>query len=240
MKYTLTALSMVAIMLTTTARGAGIPTYDALNVVQTTKTAIQAAKQAANQLKQLKALRDYIDTMSGNYSMGDLVNGTVYRDARRYIPKNWRDTLRILETGNNPATYAGIEAAMEEARQDYSLPNAEAIFDDADSDLAQRYTQRNQHMFSTSGLARVAYRRSTDQLLNIEKLIDEIDSAEDMKATADLQNRILGQLALLQVEAMRLQAIFLERANTGFNVDTQRDRAIHIRVTRGDKLKFTP
>ena len=104
-----------AITLTPMTSFAGIPVIDVTNIVQNTLTAVRTLQQYEQmledyktQLEELDQATKQVESLTGNRDIGDLLNGGSYREARRYTPTTWRDTMHILEAGGLPGSVADV------------------------------------------------------------------------------------------------------------------------------------
>ena len=95
---TLLAVTLT-IFIGTPARAGGIPVIDVAHIVESVKQLIQMKEAYDKQKQQLEQAVKEVEALTGHRGIGDLLNSPIYRDARRYTPTTWQDTMRILKAG---------------------------------------------------------------------------------------------------------------------------------------------
>lgn len=213
MKKLLAIVSLSFMGMSGPASASGIPTVDVANILQTTISAIEAVEQTANQVIQIQRLIDQYqqqitqyESITGNYNMGTLLNSAAYRDARRMVPTTWQETLDMLDGAAAAAAQAQTQQAARDARtagQRYAAPD---IYPDVAVPDAVEYIRQANQVYTQIGYGQTSYARSTQNVADVEALSDEIDSASDLKAAVDLQNRLIAQNGILTAELIRLQS----------------------------------
>ena len=104
---------------------AQIPVTDVANFTQQILQYAQMALDYERQLEELIEARNQVDAITGNYFHGELLNGGAERDARRYTPTTWRDTLRILEAGGLPGSVADVRRIAGERSETFAIIGAD-------------------------------------------------------------------------------------------------------------------
>lgn len=175
---------------------AGIPVFDAANVMQ----AITSVQQLKAQLEQQKQI---YQAMNGSRGMGNLLNDPALKS---YLPADWQKVYDQLTAGG----LAGLSGSAAEIRK------ANQIFDcarlQAPNSRYQCEVQAGKVAHDTAfGLA--AYQQSVKRVDQIEALMRRINDTSDAKAIAELNARLQAENALIQNEQIKLQMFqFLSQA----------------------------
>ncbi|MBL4571592.1 MAG: hypothetical protein JKY40_10485 [Gammaproteobacteria bacterium] len=236
MKMTILSL-FLALALTGTAR-AQIPTIDIQSIIQTGELIVNTAEQLDQMRRQIELqIRRYdlqqqqYEASTGNYNMGDLLNSEAYREARRFIPRSWQETLELLEgaqAANHQRQSQEAARSAREAGQRYSTSD---LYEDDALDKAVRYGREARSVFTQIGVGQSNFDQSAVRTENIEFLIDQIDSAPDLKAATDLQNRLSAENAQLLGELIQLQSA--GQINAGeIRLNNMNRRAEDVRMSR--------
>lgn len=82
----------------------GIPVYDAASYAQLLTQLDQMTKEYQKQIEELSEAIKQTNALTGTRNMGDLANGSLENDLRRYLPNTWKETMDMINaTGLNPA-----------------------------------------------------------------------------------------------------------------------------------------
>lgn len=220
MRKQITILIVSALVFSGTASASGIPTVDVANIIQTTTTALNSISQVANQVEQIRNQIDQFnklqeqltqqvrqfDSISGNYNMGTLLNNPAYQDARRFIPTTWQETLDQLDGAMAAAHQRQTQQAARDARAAGQRFAAPAIYPDITEPDAVEYIRQANQVFTQMGVGQSNYQQTPQRITNMEDLGAEIDTATDLKAAIDLQNRINVEQGILMAELIRLNS----------------------------------
>ncbi len=221
MKQTYLAILFIVMGMSGTAQATGIPTVDIANILQTTTTAMESIDQTMNQVEQIsnqinqirnqveqiRQLDDQFKAMTGNYNMGALLDTIADRNFRRYVPRTWQETLDLIESGVAVAHQTEMQTAAREAREAGERYSTGDIYDDSDWETAKEYTRQAQKIYTVIGATQTAYDGTEKRFENLEALNGQIDTATDIKAATDLNNRILIENAALSNEVIRQIAL---------------------------------
>lgn len=216
-----------AITITPITSYAAMPVIDVTNIVQNTLTAIRTLQQYEQMLKDYKTQLDELDqaikqveSLTGNRGIGDLLNGGAYREARRYTPTTWRDTMRILEAGGLPGSVADVLAIYEGHSDQYQIAerNVYNVVDE-DAPNAVAFAQRRDTNFAAMAVSEASYNQSQHRMENYESLMASIEDAVDMKAIGDLTARINAENGTALAELIRLTAVQMQQVAAVQNHD---------------------
>ncbi|WP_299844518.1 type IV secretion system protein [uncultured Jannaschia sp.] len=193
-----TAAAAILTVIAGTAHAQGVPTFDAASVAQAIAQLEQMRQDYANQLQQL-------ESMTGNKAISGILNGASDIAARESA-----DSLSAIMSGGMtgaaiPGNASALTARMNELKTTFALPDINSFLA---SDTPQDRALATQ---AGAGLAAVAtaedtYARANTSMGRVNQLIGQIDANADLKASVDYNTRMLGEIAVLLNESLRLQA----------------------------------
>lgn len=192
--------------LSTTASAQGIPVYDnAQNINQ--------LKEIANMVEQLNRMQDQLDTqiqmreaMSGGRNMGDLLNGNLERDMRRYTPNQLEDMLEGKNFGGAQSEVGGAYARL---NTEYDpLTSAEY---GSNHPSAKAYQKQVQTTFAALSASEGAYNNAAKRTDNYEAMLTELNSTTDIKAAIDLQTRANIENGMVLNELTKLISLQMQQ-----------------------------
>ena len=190
----------------------GWPVIDVANLVENLRQFAQMELTYARQLEELQRAAEQVEAMTGHSGMGALLNSPLYRDARRYTPVSWQDTLRILDAGGLPGSAADTRAIYEGVAEDYRVGSgAEIDRRDEASPNAIAHERRRDTAYASMAIAERAFDEANTRTVNYEALMARIESTENAKAIADLSTRVEVENGLSLNELVRLQTIRLQQ-----------------------------
>lgn len=193
-------------LLSTQSFAAGIPVFDAANVMQ----AITSVQQLKAQLEQQKQI---YQAMNGTRGMGNLLNDPALRN---YLPADWQKIYDQLSTGG----LAGLSGSAAEIRKATKVFDCERLH--APNSRYQCEVQAAK-VAQDKAFGLAAYEQSVKRVDQIEALMRRINDTSDAKAIAELNARLQAENALIQNEQIKLQMFqYLSQAE---------DRAIQQRKT---------
>ena len=195
-----------------TARAGGLPVVDVTNLIESLRQLAQMELAYARQLQQLERAAEQVEAMSGHSGMGVLLNGPRYRNARRYTPRSWQDTLRILDAGGLPGSAADTRTIYKRVSKDYRIGSGANIDRrDDTSPNAIAHQRRRDTAYASMAVAERAFDEANTRTVNYEALMARIESTENAKAIADLATRVEVENGLSLNELVRLQTIRLQQ-----------------------------
>lgn len=182
----------------------GIPVVDAAHVAETVAGWAAQAKDMGSQLSQLKQqyqqMQQQYQSLTGSRGMSDLMNSSVFQQARRMLPPDAQQALNLANGGsygNMGSAINGIKQATTTLSPDsFSSPTA----------ANQWQTELNQAA-ANKALSMEAYTAAAQRLQNLEDMTAEISQTQDPKAIAELQARIATEQGMIQNEQSKLQAL---------------------------------
>ena len=122
-----------------------------------------------------------------------------------------------------PGNSSALTTRINDLKTMFDLPNIDTFLSSATPQDRALATQAG------AGLAAVAtaedtYARANSSMGRVNQLIGQIDSNADLKASVDYNTRMLGEIAVLLNETLRVQAVTANAAGTDA-LQAARDRA---------------
>jgi len=235
--------SASVLMAATPAQSGGIPTFDGANVAQALEQLLQLKlthgveesqlkklnEQVLEAIKTVTALQRQIDqlerqyeSLTGSRGMGELLNGTTEKKARR-IAETLGDINGTLFDGGLPATNA-LSSEIASLRQTYQIPDAADLFDE--TRVPAKVAAHNFASSATSTaivLSEDAFARANASIARVESLLSSVDATPDLKASVDINTRLMAELAFMLADRTRLDAAASQMRAALAN-ETLRDR----------------
>jgi len=207
-----TALTLATTLLASTpVYAGGLPTFDAVSLTQDILKLKELRDQVQNGIDLVNEAKDTVentqnmlDSMSGERAMGALFNGEFEKSFREHMPATFNEVLDLENAGGEASSYV---ASIKEV---YQPTNASEIWDDTSTPRAQRYQRGVNYTVNTMAISESAYEVAAQRNLTIEALQEELDKTTDLKASIDLQSRILIEQSYINNELVRLQALALQ------------------------------
>ena len=244
MRRSISILAITAALFATSpAHTSGIPTFDGANVTQALAQLLQLQLTHGveeNQLDRLKAqVREAIKTvtaldrqidqlerqyesLTGSRGMGGLLNGTTEKKARR-IADTLGDINATLLGAGIPAANP-LSAQIATLRETYQIPDAAELFDA--NRVPAKVAAHNFANASTSTaivLSEDAFTRANTSITRVESLLASVDTTPDLKASVDINTRMMAELAFMMADQSRLDAAASQMQAALAN-ETLRDR----------------
>lgn len=198
-----------------TAGAGGFPVIDIANLAQAIQQYIQLTEQLAQlQQQYTQQVRQY-ESLTGLRNMGQLFNGAVEQQMRSYAPTSWQQSLQVLQQGGLPGSAADVVRAAQTFAQQHGISaNANAVFpaNGGDNDSARAYTAATSTAAASAGLSTAAYDQSQARMQRVQGYLQQIDSAPDLKASIDLNARLMAEVnesltQMIQLQAAQMQTV---------------------------------
>jgi len=160
----------------------------------------KAHLDTANQLKQLH---------EGHYGLGDLKNTAADLKNRQWSPETWEDALQNL-AGGNKARYDALVKAYEK--------NNDFLSDDEFSKGAsqanvKQYKKKRAVNEAVTVQTTYAFDELSKHIKTVHELSAKIESSSNQgtKSALDLNARLLAEIAYIQVQSLKLQALMSQQ-----------------------------
>jgi type IV secretion system protein VirB5 len=184
MQYKKIVICLSMIWATSSAIAAGIPTFDATNLVQAVETVKNLKEQIKNQVAQIEKLEAQHKALTGSRNVGSILNNPALKDN---IPSEWKDVYDKVKKGQIPGTN------FAQLKQESGLVSN-------DPEKQKQYDV----VLSNKALNMAALKKTEERLDNIEKLMKRVDTSADSKEAQDLIARVSAEQAIIQNDQMKL------------------------------------
>lgn len=165
-------------------------------MINQAQTMAQWAKQYEQMVQQITHLKNQYDSMTGTRGLGQILNNPALRT---YLPDQWASIYDQVRKGQ-------LQGVSSRATSIYS---AEGF----DPNATGGRKRQLDVLAANKAITMQAYDASLARVQNINALMQQADATGDVKAAADLQNRMAAENALIQNEQVRLNlAMQLQQA----------------------------
>lgn len=198
-----------------TAGASGFPVIDIANLAQAIQQYIQLTEQLAQlQQQYTQQVRQY-QSLTGLRNMGQLFNSSVEQQMRSYAPTSWQQSLQVLQQGGLPGSAADVVRAAQTFAQQHGInATANLVFpaNGGDNDSARAYTAATSTAAASAGLSAAAYDQSQARMQRVQAYLQQIDNAPDLKASIDLNARLMAEVnesltQMIQLQAAQMQTV---------------------------------
>lgn len=198
-----------------TAGAGGLPVIDVANLAQAIQQYIQLTEQLAQlQQQYTQQVRQY-ESLTGLRNMGQLFNSSVEQQMRSYAPTSWQQSLQVLQQGGLPGSAADVVRAAQTFAQQHGInATANLVFpaNGGDNDSARVYTAATSTAAASAGLSAAAYDQSQARMQRVQGYLQQIDNAPDLKASIDLNARLMAEVnesltQMIQLQAAQMQTV---------------------------------
>ncbi|EGZ44700.1 type IV secretion system protein [Neisseria wadsworthii] len=162
-----------------TAIAGGIPVFDGAAVAQAIQQGIQMGQQIQNQIKQITELKSQVKAITGNRNLGNILK----TEAMEQLPDEWRSVYS--------------EAMKAKGGNFKDLLSSKGYNRNADNDRLVKHFD----------LTLKAIKDSEVRFKNIKELMNRVNTTQDAKAAADLQNRIALENSYIQQNQTQLDML---------------------------------
>lgn len=171
------------------------------------QTMAQWAKQYEQMVQSITHLKSQVDAMTGPRGLGQILNNPALR---AYLPDQWASIYDQVK-------YRNLQGLSGKAAAIYSAEG----FDPNATDGRRRQLDV---LAANKAMTMQAYDATLGRVNNINELMRQANATGDVKAAADLQNRMAAENAMIQAEQNRLNlALELQRIETQLATE-QRNR----------------
>ncbi|WP_016687045.1 type IV secretion system protein [Neisseria sicca] len=175
-KKTVAALAVGLMVATAAPTIAAIPVYDGAAVAKAVEQVVKMGQQIDNQIKQITELKNQVKALTGNRNLGNILK----TEALEQLPDEWKSVY---------------DAAMQTKGGNFNnLLSSKGYNQNAD----------NERLIKHFDLTLKAIKDSELRFKNIKALMDKVNTTQDAKAAADLENRIALENAYIQQNQTQL------------------------------------
>lgn len=185
-----TSITAVAVLvMSTSAFATGVPVFNL-------QEAIQLGQQLKAMGEQLDQLKQQYGAVTGSYGRGGQ-GLTDAIDASSVVPGSWQDVVSQQKSGIYGSRQATYEKVM----------NTMSPGDFADQGEGANYKMSTDSVRSALAGGESLYDEAQTHLRNFQNLSQQVDTTQNVKDAADLQNRMSAELGMAQSAQTKLQAI---------------------------------
>lgn len=151
------------------------------------------------QYDELLALKDNI---TGSYGMGSLLDGLEDEASRRALPQTWQEVVQMQTQGfygDRLKHYSEMLPTIDTKLLSNNLQDRDVI----------GYKLSKENTQSAFAATEAVYNQLDKRLKTIETLVDQIDKTENVKATMDLNSRIVAETGFISLDLARLNSMQL-------------------------------
>lgn len=160
----------------------GIPVMDASSIAQ-------ALIQVEEMRKQYEQATEHLDSVTGSRNLGDLLRNP---ELRGYLPDNMKDVYDDMAG-------TGLDGSAED------IFEREAVDEPFEEARDRIYEREGRQAATDKAAGQRAFEGTSERFDQVDQLTSEISNTEDMKEIAELQARLQGEMAAIQVEMNRVQ-----------------------------------
>ncbi|SAL05222.1 type IV secretion system family protein [Caballeronia calidae] len=185
----------------------GVPVFNA-------QEAIQLAQQLQTMGEQLDQLKKQYATVVGSYGRGaEGLAGAINSSA--VVPGSWQDVVAQQKNG----TYANLQSTYGQ------VMNALSPSSFSNSNQGANYKLNTDATLAGLSVSEALYNESQTHLQNFQTLAQQVDTTQNVKDAADLQNRMTAELGMAQAAQTKLQALTARLSASQLNGSNQADAA---------------
>ena len=194
------------------AEATGIPTVDlaaTIQRIQQIQNGIDvlenAQKLLANGQKIIEQGERQYESISGVRDVGNLLNSRLYRENRKYLPTNWRDTLTLAKgvADGRYSTLSGAGQALAKANRIYERSQ---LGDGQRAVGVKRLTRDEEQVASIQTSSGATYERSAQRVEELQAMVEKVNQTKDLKESLDLVARMQAEQLFLLNELIQVQA----------------------------------
>jgi len=188
--------AMGGVVSTAPVQASGIPVLDVANLMNAIQQYTQMVEQLTQLQAQLQQAKQQYESLTGSRGLG----GIMPENYTGAVPRNWQETLAAIEGGGSVGSLA---TSIAEQASQLDDEHFNGVLDEVTASLRSNL----EHDASAQALNAQIYDNSGDRFERLQGLMGEINSAQDMKAIADLQARLQVETGMLTNELIKLQAM---------------------------------
>lgn len=155
---------------------------------------------ARSQLAGIESLKSF---NSGHYGFGDLANNPIDLKHRQWSANTWDEALQNI-AGGNSERYQALVAAYQ---KNHILPDDDTYRKGASPSRLRQFQEGKVVNQAISVQATYVFNEINEHLKTIHALSTHIEKTPNTKSAVDLNSRLLTEIAYIQTESLKLQAL---------------------------------
>ena len=224
-------LVSAALLTASPALAAGVPVVDSAALAQWVQQIEQLKQTYEAELRQIEEMQRQLEALTGPRALGTLLNGAADIAAREAAESLDGIVTSAIEGSALPGAGADLSDRVAELREELDL-GALAAFRGSEEGQDRALAVQAGAGMAAVATAEEGYRRANAAMERVGDMIAAIETTTDLKASVDLNSRILAEVAVLLSESIRVQAAAAGSAGTEAAASA-RDRAAQRRVLQG-------
>ncbi|MBR27542.1 MAG: hypothetical protein CML46_11450 [Rhodobacteraceae bacterium] len=224
-------LVSAALLTASPALAAGVPVVDSAALAQWVQQIEQLKQTYEAELRQIEEMQRQLEALTGPRALGTLLNGAADIAAREAAESLDGIVTSAIEGSALPGAGADLSDRVAELREELDLGALAAFRGSEEGQDRALAVQAGAGMAAVAS-AEEGYRRANAAMERVGDMIAAIETTTDLKASVDLNSRILAEVAVLLSESIRVQAAAAGSAGTEAAASA-RDRAAQRRFLQG-------
>ena len=186
----------------------GIPTIDLAAIAEALVQTTNQLTMIANMKTQITHMIATKEAMTGTrFVWSSVLNGTDEKNMRRVLPPEWQDIgSKIVSMNVYQKRVKDSYDATKLKLYEYGTAQGVMPSQKTGSPTQQLYDEARESSAKHNAAVRSSYQMVSDRMAKIEVLIDKVGTTNDIKDSADLNNRIQAENSLLMLDMTKLQA----------------------------------
>ena len=201
----LSVLVACAVAISAPAR-ADYPVIDIANLAQALEAFMQLTAQLQQLERQYTQMQQQYQSLTGSRNMGGLFNSSSEQQMRMYAPGSWQQSLQVLQQGGLPGNAADVQRASQSFAQTQGITQSGSQVFPGNSANAQAYTASTGATAAAAGLGQAAYNQTQARMQRVQQYLSQINGTNDLKASIDLNARLLAEVNEALTQMIQLQA----------------------------------
>jgi type IV secretion system protein VirB5 len=197
----LIALTILACLAGTGIAHAQFAVIDASAIAQLVQQLTVLEQQLVTLESQLRQAQQEYQSITGDRGMENLLSGT----NRNYLPTNWTELLAAL--AGPSATYPAFSSAAQASLAGNAVLTPAQVASLSTTEQGQLQGQR-QAVALLAATVQQALSTTSSRFASLQQLISAIGTAQDAKASLDLQARIGAEQSMVANDATKLQVLY--------------------------------
>lgn len=172
-------------------------------IAQADRTIKQLREEYEELNKIQKTAEKLAEDNEGHSGFGGLFNTDSDVSQRKWSPDSWEDTLRGLSGGNSER----YKQLQEIYKKDHPTLSFETYTKRTNPEMGRIYKSQIQTNQAASVSASFAFNDINKHIQTVYQLSQQIEEAKNTKAAMDLNSRLLAEMAYIQIQELKMQAI---------------------------------
>lgn len=175
-------------------------TSDIPGMLNQAETIAKWSEQISAMGRQLEQMRQVYGALQGYRNLGNLMNNDLLH---QYLPEDYAASAAALRRGGG--SFAGISGSLNDIVKANQLKTCAEL--NTNAALRAACTQQWQQLALQKQIGDMGYRKSAENIRNLQVFVGAINSSSDAKAIGEVQARIQVEAVRMQNEQIKLSTI---------------------------------